>query len=184
MGSLRVGYDWVTLLSLSCIGEGNGNPLQCSFLENPRDGGAWWASFCGVAQSRTRLKLLSSSSSSSTERTQRARLGWFWCGFIFPRRQEQAFFSRFLTCLAPGPQRARLHPHSLQVKDAAWASLSFLLKPVMKLLFIHFLEPFLSLFYLCDSSKSHLDFAGVLHCSWSWSKADKDAGCVTGKGAA
>ena len=51
--------------SLLCIGEGNGNPLQCSCLENPRDGGAWWAAVCGVAQSRTRLKRLSSSSSSS-----------------------------------------------------------------------------------------------------------------------
>ena len=50
--------------SLSCIGEGNGNPLQCSCLENPRDGGAWWAAVCGVTQSRTRLKQLSSSSSS------------------------------------------------------------------------------------------------------------------------
>src|SRR5574340_1245535 len=40
--------------SLSCIGEGNGNPLQCSCLENPRDGGAWWAAIYGVAQSRTR----------------------------------------------------------------------------------------------------------------------------------
>ena len=47
--------------SLSCIGEGNGNPLQCSCLENPRDGGAWWAAVYGVAQSRTRLKRLSSS---------------------------------------------------------------------------------------------------------------------------
>ena len=51
--------------SLSCVGEGNGNPLQCSCLENPRDGGAWWAIY-GVAQSRTRLKQLSSSSSSSS----------------------------------------------------------------------------------------------------------------------
>ena len=42
--------------SLSCIGEGNGNPLQCSCLENPRDGGAWWAAIYGVAQNRTRLK--------------------------------------------------------------------------------------------------------------------------------
>ena len=49
--------------SLSCIGEGNGNPLQCSYLENPRDRGAWWAAISGVAQSRTRLKRLSSSSS-------------------------------------------------------------------------------------------------------------------------
>ena len=51
--------------SLSRIGEGNGNPLQCSCLENPRDGGAWWASVYGVVQSRTQLKQLSSSSSSS-----------------------------------------------------------------------------------------------------------------------
>ena len=48
--------------SLSCIGEGNGNPLQCSCLENPRDGGAWWAAVNGFTQSRTRLKRLSSSS--------------------------------------------------------------------------------------------------------------------------
>ena len=64
MGSRRVGHDWVTSLSLflSCFGEGNGNPLQCSCLENPRDGGAWWAAVYGVAQSQTRLKWLSSSS--------------------------------------------------------------------------------------------------------------------------
>ena len=115
MGSLRVGHDWATSLSLftfihwrrkwqhtpvflpgeshgwrslvgyspwggeesdtterlhfhfslSCIGEGNGNPLQCPCLENPRDRGAWWATVYGVAQSRTRLKRLCSSSSSS-----------------------------------------------------------------------------------------------------------------------
>ena len=47
--------------SLSCIGEGNGNPLQCSGLENPRDGGAWWAAVYGVTQSWTRLKRLSNS---------------------------------------------------------------------------------------------------------------------------
>ena len=51
-------------VSLSCIGEGNGNPLQCSCLENPRDEEAWWAAVYGVTQSRTRLKRLSSSSSS------------------------------------------------------------------------------------------------------------------------
>ena len=54
----RVGHDWVT--SLSCTGEGNGNPLQCSCLENPRDGGAWWAAVYAVAESQTRLKWLSS----------------------------------------------------------------------------------------------------------------------------
>ena len=64
----RLGSDTTERLhfhfSLSCIGEGNGNPLQCSCLENPRDSGAWWAAVYGVAQSRTRLKRLSSSSSS------------------------------------------------------------------------------------------------------------------------
>ena len=54
MGSLRVRHDFTT--SLSPIGEGNGNPLQCSCLENPRDGGASWAAVYGVAQSWTRLK--------------------------------------------------------------------------------------------------------------------------------
>ena len=64
--------------SLSCIGEGNGNPLQCSCLENPRDGGGWWAAIYGVAQSRTRLKWLSSSSSSSlTAHTMLGPLVWF-----------------------------------------------------------------------------------------------------------
>ena len=57
---------------LSYIREGNGNPLQCSCLENPRDGGAWWAAVSGVAQSRTRLKQLSSSSN-------------FIIGFSFPK---------------------------------------------------------------------------------------------------
>ena len=58
--------EWLHFhFSLSCIGEGNGNPLQRSCLENPRDGRAWWAAVSGVAQSRTRLKQLSSSSSSS-----------------------------------------------------------------------------------------------------------------------
>ena len=68
MGSLRVGHNWGTSLSLSCIGEGNGNPLQCSCLENPRDGGAWWAAVYGVTQSQTQLKQLSSSSSLSQEK--------------------------------------------------------------------------------------------------------------------
>ena len=52
--------------SLSCIGEGNGNPLQCSCLENPRDGGAQWTAIYGVTQSRTRLKRLSSSRSKTS----------------------------------------------------------------------------------------------------------------------
>ena len=63
MGLLGVGHDWSTSLyfSLSCTGEGNGNALQCSCLENPRDREAWWAAVSGVAQGWTRLKWLSSS---------------------------------------------------------------------------------------------------------------------------
>ena len=56
--------EWLHFhFSLPCIGEGNGNPLQCSCFENPRDGGAWWAAIYGVTQSPTRLKQLSRSSS-------------------------------------------------------------------------------------------------------------------------
>src|SRR5574342_272394 len=63
--------------SLSCIGEGNGNPLQCSCLENPRDRGSWWAAVYGVAQSQTRLKRLSSSSSSSSSFLRPVHQGLF-----------------------------------------------------------------------------------------------------------
>ena len=68
--------------SLSCIGEGNGNSLQCSCLENPRDGGACWAAVYGVAQSQTRLKRLSSSSSSSS--SSRGSLTCIGPPFIHP----------------------------------------------------------------------------------------------------
>ena len=61
----QVNLGWTVCES----GVGNGNPLHCSCLENPRDGGAWWAAVCGIAQSRTRLKRLSSSSSSSMWKT-------------------------------------------------------------------------------------------------------------------
>ena len=65
MGSLESDTtEWLHFhFSLSCIGEGNSNPRQCSCLENPRDREAWWAAVSGVTQSRTRLKQLSSSSS-------------------------------------------------------------------------------------------------------------------------
>ena len=76
IGSLRVGHDWVT--SLSCIGEGNGNPLQSSCLENFRDGGAWWAAVYGAAQSWTQLKWLSSSSSTDSYNFEKHKnnMGW------------------------------------------------------------------------------------------------------------
>ena len=80
MGSLRSDTTEQLHFSLSCIGEGNGNPLQCSCLENPRDGGAWWAAVYGVAQSRTRLKQLSSSSSSSRQE--------YWSVLPFPSPRD------------------------------------------------------------------------------------------------
>ena len=82
MGLLGVGHDWATSLyfSLSCTGEGNGNPLQCSCLENPRDRGAWWAAVYGVEESQTRLKRLSSSSSSTLRLfTATAERSWKQC---------------------------------------------------------------------------------------------------------
>ena len=66
--------------SLSCVGEGNSNPLQCSCLENPRDSGAWWAAVYGVAQSRTRLKRLSSSSRLRKGQFERVSVVEWTCG--------------------------------------------------------------------------------------------------------
>ena len=68
--------------SLSCTGEGNGSPLQCSCLENPRDGGAWWAAVYGVPQSQTRLKRLSSSSINWV-----VSLQWMY-SLTFPKRKR------------------------------------------------------------------------------------------------
>ena len=74
--------------SLSCIGEGNGNPLQCSCLENPRDGGAWWAAVYGVAQSRTRLNRLSSSSSNVINGIWKLRNNYI---FFFTEEDKNTF---------------------------------------------------------------------------------------------
>ena len=87
MGSLRVGHQRHHFhFSLSCIGEGNGNPLQCSYLVNPRDGGAWWAAVYGVAQSRTRLKRLSSSSSTLLRQSMGRIRRWEWPEGLFKQR--------------------------------------------------------------------------------------------------
>ena len=79
--------------SLSRIGEGNGNPLQCSCLENPRDGGAWWAAVYGVTQSQTRLKQLKRLSSSSSS-------------------------SRLLSYSCPQLKTATLHGHTHSLRAA------------------------------------------------------------------
>ena len=85
--------------SLSCIGEGNGNPLQCSCLENPRDGGAWWAAVYGAAQSWTLLKRLSSSRIFSTN--------------IFLIRKEQVFLLSACSVMGCG--------ESDSLKDRTWS---------------------------------------------------------------
>ena len=77
--------------SLSCTGEGNGNPLQCSCLENPRDGEAWWAAIYGIAQSQTRLEQLSSSRSEAKPETLVSSQGISKPGcivFFMPERQD------------------------------------------------------------------------------------------------
>ena len=80
--------------SLSCIGEGNGNPLQCSSLENPRDGRAWWAAVRGVAQSRTRLKWLSCSSSSKEVRSYMMQ-----CPHPLPKKKRRKKLNQKIMCL-------------------------------------------------------------------------------------
>ena len=85
--------------SLSCIGEGNGNPPQCSCLENPRDGGAWWAA-CGVAQSWTRLMWLSSNSSNECVCDRypvvTRELSWEYCGRFLPMSYTKGPFLKYL----------------------------------------------------------------------------------------
>ena len=88
--------------SFSCIGEGNGNPLQCSCLENPRDGGAWWAAVYGVAQSWTRLKQLSKQPSFF-------KTTWRASGIISPRSQGSWHLAIFTSVCVETvrPQRSR-----------------------------------------------------------------------------
>ena len=101
--------------SLSCIGEGNGNPLQCSCLENPREGGPWWAAVSGVTQSRTRLKRLSSSSSRLSQSTglsslsDRANSHWLSM-YMFPCYSLCSFHS-LLPLLCPQVSSPCLHLH-------------------------------------------------------------------------
>ena len=92
--------------SLSCAGEGNGNPLQCSCLENPRDGGAWWAAVYGVAQSRTRLTRLSRWECTLVRQLWKA--GWKvhvtqrFCSWVYSQRVPDNYVknSQDLGCLS------------------------------------------------------------------------------------
>ena len=101
MESLNVRHGWATSLSLLCIGEGNGNPLQRSCLENPRDGEALWAAVYEVAQSWTRLKRLSSSSSSRDQK--KCTLGF---ALFLLLDLETTIWVIQLACWAVGDHRA------------------------------------------------------------------------------
>ena len=119
MGSLRVRHDWVTSFSRS--GEGNGNPLQYSCLENPRDRGAWWAAVYGVAQSRIWLKRLSSSSS------------------IMSSANSESFTSHSICCCSV--EFDSLQPHGLQ-HTRLYCVLSFTVsQSLLKLMSIESMMP-------------------------------------------
>ena len=119
MGSLTETTEWLHFhFSLSCIGKGNGNPLQCPCLENPRDGRAWWDAVYGVAQSRTRLKRMSSSSSRAKGKNKSAYSRLLW---LFPR-ENYAVWIIFLTfhqstqCLKQVSVSAYARSHAFQGK--------------------------------------------------------------------
>ena len=147
--------NWATVSSLSCFRwlyraspkEGNGNPLQCSYLENPRDGGAWWAAVYGVAQSRTRLKQLSSSSSTRASPYSAAKniinlilvLTTWWC----PRVESSPVVGR--GCLV-------------------WPVCS-LGKTLLSFALLHFVLPG----QICLFLQVSLDFL-ILHSSLQWCK--------------
>ena len=98
--------------SLWCIGGGNGNPLQCSCLENPRDGGAWWAAVYGVAQSRTQLKWFSSSSTSLKSQCHLCTFkiqSLLFCIILLYNEKLVTGFN----CLVAELCRALLQPHEL-----------------------------------------------------------------------
>ena len=101
---------------LSCIGEGNGNPLQCSCLENPRDGGVWWASVYGVSQSRTRLERLSSSSNKNSKKDPKTLAEhWFLSLLHFLNDFNSSSDKNIFIILSP--QRARVDFCCLSAKN-------------------------------------------------------------------
>ena len=124
--------EWLHFhFSLSCIGEGNGNPLQCSCLKNPRDSWAWWAAIYGVTQSWTWLKRLSSSSSSNVS----YNFSFFICEFIdwgpLPFLLDAGAAVKSLqSCLTlcdpiDGSPPGSAVPGILQARTLEWVAISF-----------------------------------------------------------
>ena len=121
--------------SVSCIGEGNGNPLQWSCLENSRDGGAWWAAVYGVAQSQTWLKRLSSSSSSIKDATKHSST---YCPGDGPFKQGPACilaFSLPISSLKTAGIRIILilHVRTSWLREAKWVVEALTLKSAWSL---------------------------------------------------
>ena len=105
------------------LGEGNGNPLQCSCLESPRDGGAWWAAVYGVTQSRTRLKWLSSSSSSNHMASKSRGASCWWEASITPlRSSSQSFMSVLMAWQLTSPE-------TVSPENKANATMTFMTYP-------------------------------------------------------
>ena len=94
------------------IGEGNGNPLQCSCLENPRDGGAWWAAIYGVTQSRTWLKQLSSSSS---------RMGYPWIVYCLHKPFTATLSDTFFVISTGDAPSPKINPSHSPPERVVWA---------------------------------------------------------------
>ena len=103
--------------SLSCIGEGNGNPLRCSCLENPWDGEAWWAAVYGVAQSWTWLKRLSSSSSSRTT-------SLFFFSFLIHEVHQKHFVSGRANSTLKGQVTSPPLWHNVLLRDSGLSHIS------------------------------------------------------------
>ena len=126
MGSLRFGQDSAT--SLSFIGEGNGNPLQCSCLENPRDGGASWAAIYGVAQSRTRMSNFTFIHFRSLEKemaTHSSVLAWRIPGTGEPSGLPSMGSHRVGHDWSSLAAAAAAYCHQLRKRDPTWPSSSF-----------------------------------------------------------
>ena len=140
--------------SLSHIGEGNGNPLQCSCLENPRDGGAWWAAVYGVVQSRTQLKWLSSSSCWSV-----VSLSLKYVNHLSERKQLKNGYCNSLQKWVQGC-----------LFFLPYASIFYIINVnyvAVRKAYIYFLRNFLKKCYPALKHSKQINYSGTEICIWS-----------------
>ena len=174
--------------SFSCIGEGNGSPLQCSCLENPRDGGAWWAAIYGVAQSQTRLKWLSSSSSrtvlmSITASCSNTAVDTFSYGrisglFLAPFSFLKDISEEWSPHLK-NPNSSHKHSRGLSRKTEAVPALtcSFLFPDRTSILGISFGAAFLSLAFILFVCFAGQLLVGTSHMEFLWKVCSLKTDC-------